>query len=84
MRQGGADAGQSVNTSSKISTNGYGVGITTGTFTINDEVITVETDDTLSTIFTKVTTADSDLSISISNSISTLSILFRTKVGFLQ
>ncbi|HAH99758.1 MAG TPA: hypothetical protein DCO70_10495 [Verrucomicrobiales bacterium] len=68
MRQGGADAGQSVNTSSKIATNGYGVGITTGTFTINDEVITVETDDTLSTIFTKVTTADSDLSISYSSS----------------
>jgi len=32
------------------------VGITTGTITINDEIITVQTTDTLATLFTKVTT----------------------------
>ncbi|MBC8243174.1 MAG: flagellar filament capping protein FliD [Verrucomicrobia bacterium] len=68
VQKGGADAGQSVDTSAVVASNGYGVGISTGTFTINDEVITVETDDTLTTIFTKVTTADSDLSISYNSS----------------
>ena len=68
VQKGGADAGQSVDTSAAIASNGFGVGISTGTFTINDEVITVETDDTLTTIFTKVTTADSDLSISYDSS----------------
>ncbi|MDP7051696.1 MAG: flagellar filament capping protein FliD [Verrucomicrobiota bacterium] len=68
VQRGGADAGTSVDTSAVIASNGYGVGISTGTFTINDEVITVETDDTLTTIFSKVTTADSDLSIAYNSS----------------
>ena len=68
IQKGGADAGKSVDTSAALAGNGFGVGITTGTFTINDEVITVEKDDTLTTIFTKVTTADSDLSISYNSS----------------
>ena len=68
VQKGGADAGKSVDTTAALASNGFGVGITTGTFTINDEVITVEKDDTLSTIFTKVTTADSDLSISYNSS----------------
>ena len=68
VQRGGADAGRSVNASDKIASNGFGVGISTGTFTINDEVITVEKDDTLTTIFTKVTTADSDLSIAYNSS----------------
>ena len=46
-----------------IDSNGFEVGITTGTITINDEIITVQTSDTQSTLFTKVTTVDSDLSI---------------------
>ena len=46
-----------------IDSNGFGVGITTGTITINDEIITVETTDPLATLFTKVTTVESDLSI---------------------
>ncbi len=68
VQKGGADAGQSVDTSAVVASNGFGVGISTGTFTINDEVITVETADTLTTIFTKVTTADSDLAISYNSS----------------
>jgi len=68
VQKGGADAGKSVDTTAALASNGFGVGITTGTFTINDEVITVEKDDTLTTIFTKVTTADSDLSISYNSS----------------
>ena len=46
-----------------IDSNGFEVGITTGTITINDEIITVQTTDTQATLFTKVTTPDSDLSI---------------------
>ena len=61
--QKGADAGKVVDSTAVIDSNGFGVGITTGTITINDEIITVETTDTLATLFTKVTTADSDLSI---------------------
>ena len=68
VHKGGGDAGQAVDSSSVIASNGFGVGISTGTFTINDEIITVETDDTLSAIFTKVTTADADLSISYNSS----------------
>jgi len=68
VQKGGADAGKSVDTTAQLASNGFGVGITTGTFTINDEMITVEKDDTLTTIFTKVTTADSDLSISYNSS----------------
>ena len=68
VQKGGADAGESVDTSAVVASNGFGVGISTGTFTINDEVITVETTDTLATIFTKVTTADSDLAISYNSS----------------
>jgi len=68
VQKGGADAGKSVDTTAALASNGFGVGITTGTFTINDEVITVEKDDTLTTIFNKVTTADSDLSISYNSS----------------
>ena len=68
VQKGGADAGESVDTSAVVASNGFGVGISIGTFTINDEVITVETTDTLATIFTKVTTADSDLAISYNSS----------------
>ena len=68
VQKGGADAGESVDTSAVVASNGFGVGISTGTFTINDEVITVETADTLATIFTKVTTADSDLSMTYDSS----------------
>ena len=68
VQKGGADAGRSVDTSAVVASNGFGVGISTGTFTINDDVITVETADTLTTIFTKVTTADSDFSISYDSS----------------
>ena len=46
-----------------IDSNGFGVGITTGTITINDEIITVQTTGTQATLFSQVTTADSDLSI---------------------
>jgi flagellar hook-associated protein 2 len=62
-QRGGVDAGKGVNSTAVIGSNGFGVGITTGTITINDEIITVETTDTLATLFTKVTTADSDLSM---------------------
>ncbi len=61
--EGGADAGKVVDSTAVIDSNGFGVGITTGTITINDEIITVQTSDTQATLFTKVTTADSDLSI---------------------
>ncbi len=44
-----------------IDSNGFGAGITIGTITINDEIITVQTTDTQATLFTQVTTADSDL-----------------------
>jgi len=59
----GADAGKVGDSTAVIDSNGFEVGITTGTITINDEIITVQTADTLATLFTKVTTADSDLSI---------------------
>ena len=59
----GADAGKVVDSTAVIDSNGFGVGITTGTITINDEIITVQTTDTQATPFTKVTTPDSDLSI---------------------
>ena len=62
-QRGGVDAGKVVDSTAVIGSNGFGVGITTGTITINDEIITVETTDTLATLFTKVTTADSDLSM---------------------
>jgi len=52
-----------VDSTAVIDSNGFEVGITTGTITINDEIITVQTSDTQSTLFTKVTTVDSDLSI---------------------
>ena len=52
-----------VDSTAVIDSNGFGVGITTGTITINDEIITVQTSDTQSTLFIKVTTVDSDLSI---------------------
>ena len=63
VQKGGADAGKVVDSTAVIDSNGFGVGITTGTIIINDEIITVQTTDTLATLFTKVTTADSDLSI---------------------
>ena len=62
-QRGGVDAGKVVDSTAVIGSNGFGVGITTGTITINDEIITVETTDTLATLFTKVATADSDLSM---------------------
>ena len=37
---------------------------TTGTFTVNDSIITVETTDSLASIFKKITDADADLSVS--------------------
>ncbi|MEO1862732.1 MAG: hypothetical protein ABGY13_06605 [Verrucomicrobiia bacterium] len=46
-----------------IDSNGFGVGITIGTIIFNDEIITEQTTDTQVTLFTKVTTADSELSI---------------------
>ena len=52
-----------VDSTAVIDSNGFEVGITTGTITINDEIITVQTSDTQSTLFIKVTTVDSDLSI---------------------
>ena len=52
-----------VDSTAVIDSNGFEVGITTGTITINDEIITVQTTDTQATPFTKVTTPDSDLSI---------------------
>ena len=67
-QRGGVDAGKGVNSTAVIGSNGFGVGITTGTITINDEIITVETTDTLATLFTKVTTADSDLSMAYDTS----------------
>jgi hypothetical protein len=57
-----------VDSTAVIASNGFGVGISTGTITINDEIITVETTDTLATLFTKVTTADSDLSMAYDTS----------------
>ena len=65
---GGVDAGKVVDSTAAIGSNGFGVGITTGTITINDAIITVETTDTLATLFTKVTTADSDLSMAYDTS----------------
>ena len=67
-QRGGVDAGKVVDSTAVIGSNGFGVGITTGTITINDEIITVETTDTLATLFTKVTTADSDLSMAYDTS----------------
>ena len=67
-QRGGVDAGKGVDSTAVIGSNGFGVGITTGTITINDEIITVETTDTLATLFTKVTTADSDLSMAYDTS----------------
>ena len=67
-QRGGVDAGKVVDSTAVIGSNGFGVGITTGTITINDEIITVETTDTLATLFTKVATADSDLSMAYDNS----------------
>ena len=67
-QRGGADAGKVVDSTAVIASNGFGVGISTGTITINDEIITVETTDTLATLFTKVTTADSDLSMAYDTS----------------
>jgi hypothetical protein len=64
VQKGGADAGKAVDTTAVIGSNGFGVGITMGTITINDDIITVETTDTLTTLFAKVTTADPDLSMS--------------------
>ena len=51
------------NGSTYIANNGFGVKATNGTFTINDSIITVETTDSLASIFKKITDADSDLSI---------------------
>ena len=68
-QRGGVDAGKVVDSTAVIGSNGFGVGITTGTITINDEIITVETTDTLATLFTKVTTADSDLSMAYDTSV---------------
>ena len=67
-QRGGVDAGKVVDSTAVIGSNGFGVGITTGTITINDKIITVETTDTLATLFTKVTTADSDLSMAYNTS----------------
>ena len=67
-QRGGVDAGKVVDSTAVIGSNGFGGGITTGTITINDEIITVETTDTLATLFTKVTTADSDLSMAYDTS----------------
>ena len=67
-QRGGVDAGKVVDSTAVIGSNGFGVGITPGTITINDEIITVETTDTLATLFTKVTTADSDLSMAYDTS----------------
>ena len=67
-QRGGVDAGKVVDSTAVIGSNGFGVGITTGTITINDKIITVETTDTLATLFTKVTTADSDLSMAYDTS----------------
>ena len=67
-QRGGVDAGKVVDSTAVIGSNGFGVGITTGTITINGEIITVETTDTLATLFTKVTTADSDLSMAYDTS----------------
>ena len=50
----GADAGKVGDSTAVIDSNGFEVGITTGTITINDEIITVQTTDTLATLFTKV------------------------------
>ncbi|MBO60698.1 MAG: hypothetical protein CMO63_01825 [Verrucomicrobiales bacterium] len=51
------------NGSTYIANNGFGVKATTGSFTINDSIITVETTDSLASIFKKITDADSDLSV---------------------
>ena len=40
VQKGGADAGKVVDSTAVIDSNGFGVGITTGTITINDEIIT--------------------------------------------
>ena len=67
-QRGGVDAGKVVDSTAVIGSNGFGVGITTGTISVNDKIITVETTDTLATLFTKVTTADSDLSMAYDTS----------------
>ena len=54
------------NGSTYVASNGFGVGVTTGNFTINDAIITVESTDSLASIFKKITDADSDLSVSYS------------------
>ena len=56
------------NGSTYIASNGFGVKATTGTFTVNDSIITVETTDSLASIFKKITDADADLSVSYSTS----------------
>jgi flagellar hook-associated protein 2 len=72
VHEGGADAGQAVglwaDASTKIGSIGIGAGISTGTFTINDEILTVETDDTLATLFAKIPAADADLSMTYDSS----------------
>ena len=45
------------NGSTYVASNGFGVGVTTGNFTINDTIITVESTDSLASIFKKITDA---------------------------